>query len=373
MQKFYTIQHESYKNGCKSNKPNQDRKSVWFKYPLIKSSKKGLQISKFPYGFIGVYDGHGVEYGHIIAQIAKDFFDDAIPKYWESLNLTPNKVIEQLFTLANEKIKEELISLLKSKHYEVQVESILVNDKTYSYIKYRKYNDGSWILCRGGTTCSLVIMLENNTVYHAHVGDSECIVFHPLPETGKYELKNLTKNHSPTSIEEYKRVTQNFKDKAGLFVYDIYGHQASLSNHRIFVEADTIIKNNPYDFYSSGYSLYHKNIEEDFATVFISNNAKEIIAITRGLGDFPLHSSGFSSKPNIIKYKLIDGECFIMASDGMWDVWKKSELLDKYTELIHQKNTDKMIFDELVKITCEKATKNFGSSKDDITVVMFIS
>ena len=59
-----------------------------------------------------------------------------------------------------------------------------------------------------------------------------------------------------------------------------------------------------------------------------------------------------------------------MASDGLWDNWKKKELFNKFNEWINTGLSLDEIFNLLVKITDKEAFKNFGSTKDDITLIL---
>ena len=58
--------------------------------------------------------------------------------------------------------------------------------------------------------------------------------------------------------------------------------------------------------------------------------------------------------------------------DGLWDNWKKADLMNLYFKLEEEGKTDKDLFDNLMANTTKLAKENFGKSHDDITAVLII-
>ena len=377
MNSIYSVQQISHKTGT-PHKKNQDRMSVWLKYPIAdKLKENSIQVSKYPYGFYGIYDGHGTKWGHIISQIVKEFFEYEIPNNWENINSEPIIYINKLFSMVNPLIIDKLKEILEKNSNEFMLENNIIDNINYPYIKYRTKYYNNWTKLIGGTTCSIVLILENNKLYHAHLGDSECLILYN-PIKGEKEFKNITKNHSASSLEEYLRISNSYKNP-GKFVYSFADNSLNKLNPNVFVldDSNNIIPDNVDTLSEKVYRLYrkhfyHKNVSEDFATIFTSPTYNHSLAISRSFGDFFLSQYGLSDKPDIIEYPLNKVSSFILASDGLWDNFTKKDIFDKYFELVKQKKTDIDIFNELDIIVQKTAKQNFGKSRDDITTILFI-
>ena len=94
--------------------------------------------------------------------------------------------------------------------------------------------------------------------------------------------------------------------------------------------------------------------------------------MTRSMGDYYLLQAGLSHKPSIIKTDLNNTSAILLSSDGLWDNWKKNELLNYYFRLLNTNNTDRDIFNLISTKTKNLAKKNYGKSHDDITAIMII-
>ena len=354
---MYSSKSFTINNGIHSKKPNQDNHSIWYKD----------ENNETPKGFIGVYDGHG-HHGHIVSEIIKNFFLELIPAYWNELNNDFNNTIKYLFNYAQTILYKQLIEYFNNLKYSIKETELIINNVTHKQILYKKYKYDLWSEFTSGTTCSLVIILDDNTFYHVHLGDSECVIFDKNHNNELY-YKCLTKNHSPTSIEEYKRIIQNY-EKPGLFKYNINNYYHGGPN--IFDKIDDIIvAKDPYELYNNYPKMHFKNVEKEFASYFIHPNKKNILlSMTRSFGNFHLVPYGVSYEPEIIKYDFTDNTIILLASDGLWDNWKKIELFNKFNEWINTGLSLDEIFNLLVKITDKEAFKNFGSSKDDITLIL---
>ena len=353
---MYTFKSYTKANGKSHTKPNQDNYSIW--------SKDGNFDT--PFGFMGVYDGHGI-YGHFVSEIIKDYFLEFIPIHWGELNNDFTNTINNLFNNAQDVLYEQIILKFKDLNYTIKETELQLNNKTYKQFTYKKNMYDKWNKFASGTTCSLVIILENNILYHVHLGDSECVIFDKIDD--KLYQKCLTKDHSPTSMNEYKRIISNY-DLPGLFKYsliNIYNKGPNIFDNT----NDNITKYNPYELYKKNRKMYLKNVESEYASYFIHPIDDNILlSMLRAFGNFHLVPYGVSYEPEIIKYDFTDNTIILLASDGLWDNWKKKELFNKFNEWINTGLSLDEIFNLLVKITDKEAFKNFGSSKDDITLIL---
>ena len=352
---MFSIKSLTEKNKGRKNKPNQDHFSSWF--------KDGLNN---PHGFLGVYDGHG-NYGHYVSEIIRDYFALNIPEQWEELNNDFYTTINTLFYNAQSVLYDKIIIKLNSLGFETREIDL---ESNYKNIEYN--NRFGWKLFMSGTTCSLVIILENNILYHVHLGDSECVIFDKDEHKTVYQ-KKLTKDHSPSSIEEYKRVTQNYK-KPGLFKYNLISNGLNTIGPNIFNhdKDENIIKENPYKLYKTYNKMYIKNVEKEFSTYFTNPINKSMsLSVLRSFGDFHLTPFGISYIPDIIEHRFTENTIILLASDGLWDNWVKEDLLNQFQIWLNQGMSFIDIYTLLWNITDVDATKNFGSSRDDITMILF--
>jgi len=381
----YTVHQATFKNGDKLKK-NQDSKSIWLNYSDIDPENELLQFTSNLVGFIGVYDGHGNGYGLHISHFTKVFIETYVKSNWESINSNFERAINEMFNLLSINLRIDLKELSEKTYYETRVVGVDAPvGKNYNYIEYKLHKESLWSIMRGGTTVSLQFFLENGESYHVHLGDSECIVFkkkqvdcdynrdesivNEVRDKPKYETSYEvpTTNHSPDSLEQYIRVTENYGDNAGRFIYDQHG----LVNSNIPVFNNNKLRD-PNMLYKLGKNVYHKNVEGEWATLFTDKNNTDCLAFVCSMGDYFLLQAGLSDEPTIVKTDLTAVSSILLASDGLWDNWKKENLKDYYFKLENGKNTDYDIFTKIMDKTNKEAKQNFGSSRDDITAVMVI-
>ena len=352
---MFSIKELSTKNGSRSNKPNQDAFSKWFISDDLST----------PYGFMGVYDGHG-NFGEYFSNYTKEYFDGMIPLHWERLNSDFHTTIRELFSCVNEMLKEKMVELLDTMEYETQV---VKSEQENFTIQYRKNNPYLWKNLSGGSTCSLVIILEDKRLFHVHIGDSECIAI-DKKDSGELFYTLLTKDHSPSSLEEYIRVQTNY-DTPGVFRYNIHNGQFGPSIFTTDSEGN-YIKKDPYILYRTNRGMYHKNVEGEFGTYFTQPvGATHQLSLMRSFGDFHLRPFGLSSVPDIVEYRFSENTIILLASDGLWDNWKKKKLFEEFKQWLSMGMSFIDIYTLLFTQTEQKATTLFGSQRDDITAVVF--
>ena len=353
---MFSMKEFSAKNGSRADKPNQDAFSKWFRNDDLST----------PVGFMGVYDGHG-HFGEHFSNYVKEYFDEMIPARWEHLNSDFRTVILELFSNVNEMLKEKMVELLDSMDYDTVV--VNMGQELFT-IKYRRKNSQYiWKDLSGGSTCSLVIILEDRRLFHVHIGDSECIAI-DKKDSGELYYTLLTKDHSPSSLEEYKRVQENY-ETPGIFKYNIRNGPFGPSVFNTDSEGN-YIKPDPYMLYRTNRGMYHKNVEGEFGTYFTQPvGATHQLSLLRSFGDFHLRPFGLSSVPDIVEHPFSENTIILLASDGLWDNWKKKELFEMFKRWFSMEMSFIDIYTLVFSLTSEEAQKHFGSQRDDITAILF--
>lgn len=213
--------------------------------------------------YMAVYDGHGT-YG----RIASDLANNSIKEYLEEYK-------DALFKLDGE---EDLSKFFKEMYKKVQ--NKFKEDVSALINKIVQKNDFQL-----SGTCAVSILLKDNTVYTANLGDSRAVIGScSKDETCALEISI---DHKPTRPEEKDRIMAS-------------GGKIE----RSMVDDKEV---GPYRVWKS---------DEDVPG----------IAITRSLGDLIAHEIGVSAEPEVT-CKDIDNEdkFIVMGSDGVWDVMSSAE------------------------------------------------
>ena len=292
---------------------NQDRGSTW---------KIGsLQID-------AVADGHSCN-GHKVADKIIKVLDDTIYTIdWTTCDLTD--IFNQLFKKINEDCKQ------------------LVG-KGCSLDTFM-----------GGSTLTIGVN-RNDDYWIAHVGDSEAVLFE---SDGSYQI--LTSDHEPSNIEEAQRMVDMHPKILPFIEYDrvrkVYPNGTPVPINPLYDVVDKkLVKRDPPEidrvFTPASVNYYVKNVDGEHA-IYIGYDERNKLAMTRSIGDYKFQERmGLICEPSISRIdKLTEGQQIIIASDGLWDCWKKSEIAE-----FLQENDASL----LEKKHVEKSTELFGSNKDD--------
>ncbi len=201
----------------------------------------------------------------------------------------------------------------------------------------------------GGSTLSICLMRKDKDIYVANVGDSDVIMFDNKNKT--YNI--MSADHSPTSIEEYKRISQEFSNTR--FTY----HPVNRFKQKVNIfkqndDGEYIFAEKPVG------NVFYKNVRQELATIICNvTEPSSYITISRSIGDFKYkEKNGLISTPSISKYPVLEeGQFIICASDGFWDCWKYEEI---FVEFIEDKETwEKKHKDNSIKL--------FGTKFDDMS------
>jgi serine/threonine protein phosphatase PrpC len=231
----------------------------------------------------------------------------------------------------------------------------------------------------GGATCTLCIRV-NNDLYIAYVGDSSMLIATREPILDLSIIKTLS-DELDESGEPSIPATHE-KSKFLIFCDDHIPENP--------IEYQRMLVSNPsvrcvYDGHSlSKYFLpsvyaekkrigYHKNVRSDPATLVVNQSGKAL-SMTRSLGDFDLKPE-VTHIPTVKKIDLtsLSEGCIIIASDGVWDNWHYCEVQEFFTNEANMSADVRDVAQSFCDKNDEKATRNFGSSKDDVCgIVLYL-
>lgn len=209
----------------------------------------------------------------------------------------------------------------------------------------------------GGATCTLCI-ISNNILHFAHVGDSSALltthesIFNKNQSEKSVEFNYLLlgDDHSPDNFDEYQRMIKlNPLIKC---VYDKSGVFPKYSLPSVFDNIKNI--------------EYCKNVRCQPATL-VTKEIGHALSMTRSLGDFQLKPeiTHLPSIGSVDLTRFLGSSCLIIASDGVWDNWKYNDVHKFFiNETARLSNVNEIAIAFEIE-NDNRATKNFGSSKDD--------
>lgn len=243
-----------------------------------------------------VFDGHGRERGATMSQMTSMVFQRELgqEKWLDQFLLTPEDVGRSLFAKASEKAFQFNKERLRSLDIPFSIDNgFLVTDRLEEV--------------NGGSTATLVIVLDDGTVHCFNVGDSDAWMSSPNG------CEQLHTDHAPDNQAEYERIMAVSPDSKIEFDYS-FGCGRPRRD-----DGDHVFPSRP-DF--RGY--YSKNVRGDMAIIFRFRSFR--LAMTRSIGDEPLRPGGISAEPS---YKCVSakGPAVIrIASDGFWDNLTKDDI-----------------------------------------------
>ena len=251
-------------------------------------NKKGL--------FLSLLDGHG---GETVAEYANLFMFPYFLEFYQKDEKENNedKRIVNALEKTYARIEDELLLLSFSK-------KILKGDKKFTQM-------GS---------CAMTAIIYNNKIYIANLGDSKARLF--SYEDNKYEVQKITKTFNSRKKDEQKMLQKKFPNDKDIFT--CYNEKSC------YVKGMLQPTRSLADFYLK-YKIF------DLPNDILKNYKKYENEINNYKGPY------ISSKPDIkiINLKYSD-KYLIMASDGLWDEIKSSEIKEKMDEIL---NYDSMLLE----------------------------
>lgn len=164
----------------------------------------------------------------------------------------------------------------------------------------------------GGTTASVLrLNRETGAAEVSHVGDSDVRWY-----DSEGEGIPLTADHSPTSVEEYRRYQA--AGSTALFQYAKYHNWDT--PRTIFVPDVSTgePRQNP-----AGY--YYSTVRNEWAANVEDPHTHGMLAMTRALGDVDFKRIGVNAEPSVLTAPSLSSDenqvrAYVMASDGVWDI-----------------------------------------------------
>jgi serine/threonine protein phosphatase PrpC len=397
-------------------KQNQDAFFLW------ESNDRNTIIS-------AVFDGHGRELGQLAANIAREVMLDALttPEALRLMRTSPKTFLEEVFSRAHKAIEHTF-----AKFYED--EGWIVEPSMNGYLVRFRSTNQSPICIHGGTTATVVIVLDKHKVIIANVGDSTAIAVgvssvgavdsidswierdvpatveknqqssrssspsqpsfetpksqnSPVPSKARNSFLELSADHSPENHHEFSRIcairphptSPNTPELQ--FVYD------TLSNTKLQCPPIFHMNVSSNSYRKSDRGCYYKNVRGEWATLVATPRTaayQDALAFTRSLGDLHLQSYGVSHEPEICWMDLTKCSqdsssshpiAIVLSTDGIWDNWKYEEvsnfvLDDSEVSNAYSSKSALHAAEALMNANLERARINFGNSADNMTTIV---
>jgi serine/threonine protein phosphatase PrpC len=319
------------------NKTNQDDYFTW-----EDPDNEGTMV-------ILVLDGHGRELGELASGVAKDsiFASLCHAEGMKRMAANPQETITECFGIAHSAIRDSFV-----KHYEAAgMETVCEKE---GYVTKRRPHMLSWTCAHGGTTASIIVILNGRRMIIGNVGDSTAMlcgagdirskcssstypIENDLEASGadtaaKESFTTLSAEHSPESEAEFRRMrTSKPCPKRGnqsemVFVYDSPSLSKLQCPEVFALEAADKVR-------VTGRGQYYKNVRCEWASLVTTPSHarfQDALAFTRSLGDLHMQVYGVSHVPDVAEFDLTecideaagrDSTCLVVCSDGIWDNW----------------------------------------------------
>ena len=167
----------------------------------------------------GVLDGHGSDNGTLVAEVASDTIKAYISENFARLRTEPEVVFNTAFEKAHEASRRAVL----------EVDS---NYKLLEGVPIDEYVDEAGLTAMdavdGGTTATIIALLDGATLVMAQVGDSSALLGGTIMEEegeeggGEVTFEELMEEHAATNAKEYERVLNTGpRGKLMRFVYDV--------------------------------------------------------------------------------------------------------------------------------------------------------
>eukprot|EP00924_Labyrinthula_sp_SR-Ha-C_P008417 maker-scaffold_11-snap-gene-12.15-mRNA-1 protein AED:0.01 eAED:0.01 QI:544/1/1/1/0.5/0.33/3/560/515 len=373
-----------------------------------------------------VFDGHGRELGELAAIVARDFVRNELLKeeVLTELGQDPKKVFERIFEDAHLEIKdrfrrkieestdwdvfEDEAGFLVKKHrarafrknvksprgkrsslFQTFLRSAKIEKAEVKLEEEPKIKYISEANVHGGTTATVVVILNHKRVLVANVGDSTAL-FGGM-KNGTPMFKELSAEHSPEAPDEYLRVQQEFanSDKCLRFVFDVldrnYHTTPKYACPPIFKPLES---GSEHVEIARPNGFYYKNVRSEWATLVTTPPTakfQDALAFTRSLGDLHLHVYGVSYVPEVQEFdldKLVEESAsgaalLLVCSDGVWDNWKYQDIIRKTMSsplwaTTLDGNSAQTLTNQMMEENIRLAKQHFGSQADNMTGIVCV-
>jgi serine/threonine protein phosphatase PrpC len=319
--------------------------SYKFSKPEKAATNSGIRIDNQDIGFtddniLGVFDGHGYK-GELYAKSAAAACKE------EQLS-----DFKTMFSSAEEKCRTDFRSFLTSS---------LIPFNEYNGVFYDKRNFPYTNPAFQGGTTATVIKLDKKTgkLSCANVGDSDAMIFDDMESEGTL----ITADHSPTCLDEWKRLNVAFP---GLHCVFANGSKRTARSVWTKISADNWEIND-----LGGYN--YADVRSNWAS-YIYVPLVGILAMTRVIGNFGFKRFGIIPEPDIYEVEPpAPGvtRAVVLGSDGLWDALHYKEIRDlvRNPEFL---NKPEEATAALLKLGIDKSKERFASPAchDNITAIV---
>jgi serine/threonine protein phosphatase PrpC len=272
---------------------------------------------------------------------------------------------------------------------------LAVDTETYRLVgnvPVDEYEPGMLESVDGGTTATIIALLDGATLVMAQVGDSSALLGGTIRgDEGDDEVafEELMEEHSATNVKEYVRVKESGpRGQALNFVYDVHDliEKGKLDQCAIFKKSNGQFE---MDVRSKRLAEVHgtpaKNARGDLPAILLTPENDEppfesmepqSLAMTRSLGDFYMHTFGVTWKPEVISVDLaeqcgeLDHLTLILCSDGIWDLWEYEQV---FQAIVSAPKNGQQSFETARKFfeaSIVKGTEMFEDTADNMTGIV---
>jgi len=332
---------------------------------------------------VGVLDGHGGAHGQVASQsaaaAAQQWFDDTHNA--AALRRDAQAALAQLFLHCHVAVLDAM----------GKATGVVDRDRRWSSggsdvdaLVRTPLDAQTRLPAEGGTTATVVALVDGHLLLIAHVGDSDAVLGGEALDGRGISAEKLTADHTPCSTQEYVRTrTAASGDGAALdFVYDCPSadllpvfEDDGRSDFKI-----SAANAEKADLRGVGY----KSVRAERPALIVAPPPKKggpapRLAVTRSLGDPHLQTCGLTWKPEVTLLDLaepvqtLDPLVLIVGSDGLWDLWQYDEAIEEVIVSGYDLRTQQGVTaatEQLLAATKAKGEELLGDSTDDTTCVV---
>ena len=330
----------------------------------------------------GVLDGHGPDNGILAAQTGAAALKDWCTSHVSELRAAPSAAMKGAFQAAHNAIRAALL-----RKYDAAGAALTPTREGFLIEA-----DGNPV--DGGTTATVVALIEGHLLVVANVGDSDALLGGALADEA-IGFEQLCADHSATSTSEFLRVARLASSRPAewepaLFVYESEDAEREVPIEIFAVSEegeigyDEDVRDN-LDELQVGY----KSARGDRPTALLVEESDDYgaqkLGFTRSLGDFFMQWHGATWEPAVSCIDLaevaaqLERVTLLIGSDGLWDLWQYKEALAyplrapppfEGDEAADSGSAMLAPLAELVEDTRERGEELFGESADNITALV---
>ena len=242
----------------------------------------------------------------------------------------------------SEYLKDNFLQcLVKNQNFPIDIKKCLTETFKEIEEKFFKEKCSSTEKCDGSGSCALTVLIFDNKLYIANIGDSRAI----LSLNGGTKIKQLTTDHKPDNPREFERVIKN---KSKVYVDD--------SDEPVRDESKLVFIKDKSEFEK------HKKRKE----IIIFREYPSNLAVTRTIGDVKVKKKEFGGKPGtiintpeIFLYDLTSADDFlVLGCDGIYDDLSNQEVINAAWYIYKNKSKEKNYdINELTQDACDMVIK----------------